>query len=126
MSIKKENKGEPSDHSVPVATPTIFKHNSKREYTARKYRPFPDSGVRAFGEWFTLESNFGWNLLKETECPSVSVALLMSEKIEEHLPLKKIRAPFTQKPWITSELSLLARQKQREYCNNVRLKYILN
>ena len=29
--------------------------------------------------------------------------------------MKNVRAPLTEKPWITKELSDLARKKQREY-----------
>ena len=74
-----ENQGVPSDHSVPVSTPiTTTNQASKREYTTRRYRQFPDSGIRSIGQWLTFESNFGWDQLRTPMGASQSVQRILT------------------------------------------------
>ena len=47
---------------------------------------------------------------------------VFNQQLENYLPLKKVRYPTTDKPWITHELSQLARRKQREYNKNGKSK----
>ena len=119
------NNGVPSDHSVPVASARTC-NKSRREYRTRCYRPFPASGIHRFGEWITKEN---WLDIQSKTSPSEAVAtfeLIFSTHLEQCLPLKYVRGPVSEKPWITMELSQLARQKQREYTKNGKSNKYLN
>ena len=109
------NNGEPSDHSVPICYPRTISSQPKREYRTRTYRPYPDSGIRSFGQWLQSQD---WTLLNGSASPNNCVKIfedLFFEKLDTYLPIKEVRCPMTEKPWITHELSQLSRKKQREY-----------
>ena len=92
--------------------------STPREYITRSYRTFPDSSIRLFGQWIGLEE---WEELNKIVSPTIAVENfenLMSQKIEDYFPLKFSRAPITDKPWISKELSQLSRRKMREYEKN--------
>ena len=113
--VEPDKEGHPSDHLVPVSTPRTDVNEPKREYRTRSYRTFPDSGLRHFGKWICSES---WTELKNIQSPSLAVSSfenLFSLKIQDSFPLKFSRAPLTDKPWISMELSQLSRKKRREY-----------
>ena len=69
------NTGKPSDHSVPVCAPHTDPHSRPvRNYRTVTYRPLPDSKVRHFGQWFTVEK---WDILDQGNLkPSEQVDIL--------------------------------------------------
>ena len=114
----KEGTGVPSDQDVPVTKPRTNVNIPKREYRERLFRPYPQSGLFEFGKWLSNES---FECLKNTQSPSQTVTTFETffmTKLELHIPLKKAKYSSTDKPWITYDLSHLARQKQREYTKN--------
>ena len=113
---------KPSDHSVPVSVPMTSSYQIKQEYRTRVFRPFPESGIQQFGKWITSED---WTDMKSTTSLTETVSLFDEKihmKVEECLPLKNVKAPITDKPWITKELSELSRQKHREYSKHGKSK----
>ena len=48
--------GAPSDHNTPVACPMSARNSERaRDYITKVSRPIPDSGIREFGQWITVE-----------------------------------------------------------------------
>ena len=114
-------KGVPSDHSVPIATPrSNISQDQSRQYKTIHYRPFLEEGVKKFG--VCLE-NENWTFLDKEMNPSDQVrrfeAKLMND-LEACLPLKKLKISSYEKPWINFELKYLDRRKKREYAKNGR------
>ena len=110
------NKGNPSDHSVPVCTPHTDRYRpAARNYRIIKHRPMPDSSVRKFGEWIVSED---WNCVNsELSAAEQSVVFeqLLSDKLNYFCPEKELKLGSQDKPLITTELKKIARQKNREY-----------
>ena len=111
------DKGVPSDHSIPIATPISSTRPTKSpEYQIRTIQPLPESGILEFGQWITQES---WESLSLPTNPSDQVRhfeKLLSEKMDIIFPKKQVKFRPIDKPFITNELKVLDRRKKREYC----------
>jgi hypothetical protein len=100
-----------------VACP-LSASNSQRErdYITKVSRPIPDSGVREFGQWITVED---WTSIPEDISPTEQVIAfekLVQDKLNTILPQKSVKIfPNYDKPFITSDLKKLDRLVKREY-----------
>ena len=110
-------KHKPSDHAVPICNSRIDRYRPPiRYYRLINYRPLPQSSINKFGEWITSET---WECLNKATNPTDMVTLfdnLLSKKLDEFCRVKTKRIGSQDEPFITSELKLLHRRKNREYC----------
>ena len=118
--------GKASDHLVPVCTPHTDRDlPPTRNYRIIKYRPLPESSLKKFGQWITSES---WECVDRNAKPSDQVKKfeeILSEKLNLFCPEKSLKISSHDKPFITAELKMLHRQKNREYCKRGKyLKYM--
>ena len=108
--------GEPSDHSVPVCIPHTNKYERpKRVYRIINYRPLPQSSLQKFGQWIVTEE---WKSIDALDCPSSQAEALdniLMQKLNLYCPIKQIKLSSQDKPYITSDIKKISRQKMREY-----------
>ena len=120
-------KGSPSDHHVPLAVPIKSTNEPiKRDYKTKKFRPLPESGLIAFGQWITKEN---WNSVSSISSTTEQVGSLqkiLDKKIDQIFPVKTVRYSPSDKPWITGELKKLARKRKKEYRKNGKSEKYLN
>ena len=65
--------GKPSDHLTAVSRPLTSNDNPpNRVYKTKSCRPIPESGVRGFFEWITVEK---WDALSQNISPSKQVLI---------------------------------------------------
>ena len=109
--------GVPSDHSVPLCIPNRDPTNPpERHYRTVICRPLPESKVRDFGQWMIRET---WGNIKNEEEPNIQVNVFQSiiaEKLDMYPPQKCVKLGIEDKPFMTSELKSLKRN--REYRAN--------
>ena len=117
--------GVPSDHSVPLCIPHTDPHNPPaREYKTIISRPLPESKVREFGQWLVDKT---WDHIDESGTPSEQVEVFekeMKERLDLHFPQKITKIGVGDKPFITSELKTLKRQRMREYRKKREVTYL--
>ena len=119
--------GAPSDHNTPVACPLSASNSERaRDYITKVSRPIPDSGIREFGQWITVED---WTSIPEDTSPTEQVIAfekMVQDKLNTILPQKSVKIfPNYDKPFITSDLKKLDRLVKREYCkHNKSPKYL--
>ena len=81
----------------------------------------PDSGIREFGQWIVDKS---WDELSDIICPTEQVAIFektVQNKIEAIFPQKCVKLAVNyDKPFMTSDLKKLDRQRKREYLKHHR------
>ena len=108
--------GVPSDHSVPICVPHTDPNNPPtRVYRTITSRPLPDSKIRDFGQWLTSES---WESITDIADPTEQVEVfekLITQKTNEHFPLKVTKLGVGDAPFMTSELKTLKRRRMNEY-----------
>jgi hypothetical protein len=108
--------GVPSDHSVPLCVPHTDPCNPPtREYRTVISRPLPDSKIRDFGQWITVQS---WDEIKVKDEPAKQVTdfeRIMTQKLDQYFPKKITKLGVGDKPYMTSELKTLKRRRMREY-----------
>ena len=108
--------GVPSDHNGVLAVPITTKDSLRTTESRKvKVRPLPDSLIREFGSILVHED---WSFL----APEMTSTELVdsfekhtSNLIEKTFPEKSITVSDRDKPYITEELKLLRRQRQRVY-----------
>ena len=126
-------KAEPSDHSVPVCYPHLSRHDRPvRNRKIVKFRPLPESNIIQFGQWIVSESWSGIDKSQSTSQQAHSLEHTLKGKVESIFPLKTKRLSSHDKPFITSEIKKIDRQRSREYVKNgksvkyMRLKKLFN
>ena len=119
-------KAEPSDHSVPVCYPHLSRHDRPlRNRKIIKFRPLPESNIIQFGQWIVNESWSGIDKSQSTSQQAHSLEHTLKSKVESIFPLKTKRLSSHDKPFITSEIKKIDRQRSREYVKNGKsLKYM--
>ena len=114
-------RGVPSDHSVPIATPMSSNSQCQsKQYRTIQFRPLPQEGIEHFGDWLKTES---WNCLNGEMPPTEQVKVMETkfvEKLEKCLPQKQLKISSHEKPWINFEIKYLDRRKKREYAKHGR------
>ena len=108
--------GKPSDHLIVVMKPlsTEFSFLPKR-YKVIKYRPFPDSGIRAMGQWIKAQS---WHKIYEIGCPNLKAEKfeeILMEKVNLYFPEKTLNINENDQPWVDSALLRVNKLQKREY-----------
>ena len=108
--------GVPSDHSVPICVPHTDLNNPPTcIYRTITSRPLRDSKIRDFGQWLTSES---WESITDIADPTEQVEVfekLITQKTNEHFPLKVTKLGVGDAPFMTSELKTLKRRRMNEY-----------
>ena len=111
--------GKPSDHSVPFArTCTDRAAQTRKNFTVKTIRPFPESGVSEFGRWLV---NTDFSDLESAESSTDKVDAFnncIATKTDAIFPPKEIKIYEGDKEWMTPQLRKLRRQKSREYRNH--------
>ena len=78
-------------------------------------RPLPESQIEKFGTWVTTEN---WkSLLPDMSSTELveSFEKITKQKVDEFFPQKTVTITAYDKPYITQELKILRRQRQRAY-----------
>ena len=119
-------KGVPSDHNGVLAVPITNANSQKKSQVTKTFvRPMPESGIQKMGEvlatadWacFTPE-------MSSTELVEV-FENYTANLVDEIFPLKTVCISSKDKPYMTEELKMLRRQRQRIYRKSGRSpKYI--
>jgi hypothetical protein len=111
--------GVPSDHSVPMCVPHTDPHNPPaREYKTVVSRPLPDSKIREFGQWITIEQ---WEEIIGESDPTQQVRIFetfIEQKLDQYFPHKITKLGIGDKVFMTAELKTLKRKRMREYRKN--------
>ena len=88
------------------------------------FRPLPATNVRKFGEWIVQEK---WDFLNDEASVNdlaEKVDKCLNEKLDQFCPKKSLKISQRDKPFITTELKILSRRRNREYVRNGKtLKY---
>ena len=77
-----------------------------------------DNSLRLFGQWLVKED---WSSVSVELSPTQQVSCfdsLVLKKLNEYCPEKELKISSQDKPFITSELKKLKRQRSREYCKH--------
>ena len=104
------NNGKPSDHLTVIWKPLT--NNSPIEpklYKTIKFRPFPDSGIRAMAQWVQAQT---WQDIYQLSCENAKVdkfETMLMQKINSIFPEKNIRVNENTKPLMNSQSILLDR-----------------
>ena len=82
------------------------------------YRLMLDSGIKKRGQWIVSET---WEAIHSAETAHRKAELLqdiLMTKLNEYLPVKRIKFSSDDKPWFTHQLKQLDRQRKREFYKN--------
>ena len=111
--------GVPSDHFVPICIPHTDRYSRPpRNDRIIRYRPLPESAIKNFGQWIVKEN---WQAVDSKLSPSEQVTAfenLVNTKLDELCPIKVLKLSNMDKPFITTHLKSLKRQRVREYRKN--------
>ena len=114
-----DQSGKSSDHLIVLMRPlTNLNEKSETKYKTIRFRPFPDSGTRKFGQWLQPQS---WQEVYLESCPTKKAAIFenaLMTKIEELFPVKSLRLDKNDKPWVDAKLLQIDRKRKREYTKN--------
>ena len=109
-------KGAPSDHNgvlvEPINNLEAVKNTSKE---IKFVRPMPESSIIKYRESI---AEIDWSVMIDELSSSNMVDLfqeMTTHLVDIHFPLKKITITPYDKPWITEELKILRRRRQRMY-----------
>ena len=109
-------KGKASDHLIVVTKPlSDVSQIRTRKHKIVKFRQYPDSAIRQFGQWLLSQS---WSEIYSENCSqqrAIILEKLLLEKIDEYFPEKQMKVNSNDKPWIDTELKRLDRRRKREY-----------
>lgn len=113
--------GKPSDHLIVVMKPiSVINNKPARVIREIAVRPLKQSGIDLFGHWIKKQS---WKEVfdaKSVDEKSEIFQKMLLEKVEEFLPLKKVKISSDDQPFCTEKMKRLKRIKSREYSKNRR------
>ena len=118
LDVDEGQSGKHSDHLTVLTRPLTNDASSTKRYKIIKYRPFPDSAIRAMGQWIQSQT---WKEIYSINCPQEKVNLfenMLMEKVNYFFPEKQIRVNEFDQPWVDSKLLTLDRKRKREYLKN--------
>ena len=116
IAVDNPGKGVPSDHNGVLAIPVnnqVLNRSTSKEI--RFVRPLSESSINQFRQ---SVSSINWPFMIEGMSSSAMVdsyQKITSDLTEIHFPLKRITITPYDKPWVTEELKLLRRRRQRLY-----------
>ena len=127
IPVDNPSKGAPSDHNGVLVEPLNNLEVTKGTSKVTKYvRPFPESSVDDYRQSL---GKIDWSLMIDGMTSSDMVDMfqkMTTNLVDIHFPLKKITISPYDRPWITEELKLLRRRRQRTYRREGRSeKYLL-
>ena len=109
-------KGSPSDHNGVLAVPVNNSESNKKTSKETKFvRPMPQSSISEFRQSI---GTVDWSLMMDglSSSEMVNVFQKMTTNLQDiHFPLKRITVSPYDKPWITEELKMIRRRRQRMY-----------
>ena len=111
----KEGLGSPSDHLGVLVQPTDNWSAPNKKIKVIRYRTFPESGMREFGQLLMKEE---WKSLEEEMTPTEMVdnfEKVSGDMIEKNFPMREMKVTQEDKPWINAKLKELKRKRQRIY-----------
>lgn len=106
-----------SDHNIILWHPSqVHRPSPGVKSTQRLMRHYPRSGIDAFGRWATTHEWF----IDLGPSPSVddlasSFTIQLTDAIDRILSVKTIKLHRTDKPWITPELKLMIKDRQKAF-----------
>ena len=111
-----DSDGSPSDHLMVLMEPISTLNNkparSKRTVT---FRPLPESGLRLFGEWLSLQS---WdNVYNEpsTHTKAETFQIVLLDGLNHFLPEKTVQFSSDDQPWCNPAIKQLDRKCKRKF-----------
>ena len=118
--------GAPSDHNGVLVAPLNNNFRTKGTTKEIKFvRPMPQSSILDYRQSI---GNIDWSLMTDGLSSSNMVDIfqrMTSDLVDIHFPLKRISISPYDKPWITEELKMIRRRRQRVYRKEGRsLKYL--
>ena len=90
----------------------------KNEVRRRVVRPVRESGIRSFGDWITHKD---WTSMYTQSCVERKCDLFYSElnsAIDLYFPSKSVKIHVSDKPWITTRVKALIKQRQAAFLQN--------
>lgn len=106
-----------SDHNIVLWHPSqVHRRSPGVKSTKRLVRHYPRSGIDAFGRWATTHEWF----IDLGPSPSVddlasSFTIQLTDAVNRILPAKTIKLRRRDKPWITPELKLMIKDRQKAF-----------
>ena len=101
-----------SDHNLVLWFPNQHLPATKNTTLKRVVRPMRDSDIRCFGRWI---SNYDWSEVIEAQTTQVKCDefySILNRALDEYFPTGTVRVHLKDKPWITTEIKLLIKQRQ--------------
>ena len=95
-------------------------NNPGRKLKTVKYRPLPESGIRAVGNWIVTHD---WCTVLNAETAHDKASIFQTtllEKLDFFPPEKIVKFTSEDQVWITPELKEISRKKRREYAKHRR------
>ena len=109
-------KGVPSDHNGVLAVPISFANSQRKsQVTKTLVRPMPESGILKFGDILAKKD---WVCFTPEMSPTALVEVFQTytkSLVNEIFPQKTVSISEKDLPYMTEELKLLRRQRQRIY-----------
>ena len=105
-----------SDHNIVFWQPIALRQPSRIESPKRLVRHYPRSGIEAFGRWVGTHdwfADFGFSSSVDDLASSFTTQLV--DAINRIFPVKTIKLHATDKPWITPELKLMIKDRQKAF-----------
>ena len=106
-----------SDHNIVLWQPSLTHRQSPWVKSPKRLvRHYPRSGIDAFGRWVTTHDWFtelGHNPSVDDLASSFTTQL--TDAINRIFPVKTIKLHGTDKPWITPELKLMIKDRQKAF-----------
>ena len=105
-----------SDHNIVFWQPIALRQPSRIKSPKRLVHPFPRSGIDTFGRWVGTHdwfTDFGFSSSVDDLASSFTTQLV--DAINRIFPVKTIKLHATDKPWITPDLKLMMKDRQKAF-----------
>ena len=106
-----------SDHNIVLWQPSLALRQPLRTKSLKRLvRHYPRSGIDAFGIWVTTHDWFtDFGPSSSVEDLAFSFTTQLTDAINRRFPVKTIKLHATDKPWITPELKLMIKDRQKAF-----------
>lgn len=101
-----------SDHNGILLKPKVLPPRQNKT-KMKQARPMRESSIRSFGNWIT---HHDWSSVSNVHDVNEKCDRFYSElnpAIDSHFPIKSVRLHEDDKPWITTKIKCLIRQRQQ-------------
>ena len=114
LDSDQDKDGVRSDHRIVVCRPiTVINNNSVRQTRTVTVRPFPQSGLDKFRDWFIDQT---WEDVYNKESAHEKAEIfqkILVNKVDEIFPQKIRKINSDDQPWISFQLKKLDRKRKR-------------